>query len=117
MACLNTTALAFSANTQVGGWTFNAGASAYTFTNNQVLTFVGAGIIGGSATITNTLTGFLNFTSNSTAGNATITDNGNLYFILNSTAANAAITNARHRSYTTSEDTTRPGNRPPHRPR
>ena len=31
----NTTALTFSAFTTVGGWTFNAGASAYTFANNQ----------------------------------------------------------------------------------
>src|SRR5580693_10134054 len=38
----NTTALAFSAGTAVGGWTFNAGASAYTFSNNQSLVFLGA---------------------------------------------------------------------------
>ena len=52
----NTTALSFSANTALGGWTFNAGASPYTFTNNQALIFNGAGIVinGGSATITNT---------------------------------------------------------------
>ena len=43
----NTTELTFSTNTPVGGWTFNAGAPAYTVTNNQVLTFVNAGIIGG----------------------------------------------------------------------
>ena len=40
----NTTALTFSAPTTVGGWTFNAGASAYTFANNQALQFNGAGI-------------------------------------------------------------------------
>ena len=53
----NTTALTFSAPTTVGGWTFNAGASAYTFNNNQSLNFNGAGIVinGGSAAITNTV--------------------------------------------------------------
>jgi autotransporter-associated beta strand protein len=69
--------LSFSSlNTTIGGWTFNAGASAYTFTivSGQVLQFVGAGIAinGGSATITND--GFLNFFSGS-AGSATITTN------------------------------------------
>ncbi len=89
----NTTALTFSANAVFGGWTFNPGASTYTFTNNQALTFAGAGIIGGSPAITNTIVGFLNFTDNSTAGNASITDNGTLNFDLNSTAGSATITN------------------------
>ena len=87
----NTTALTFSANTTIGGWTFIAGAPAYTFTNNQAVTFNGAGI-NGSPAITNTITGFLNFNSG-TAGSAIITDNGNLIFNLNSTAGNASITN------------------------
>ena len=52
------TSLSFSPNfTTVGGWTFNAGASAYSFTNpaNLDLSFNGAGIAvnGGSATLTN----------------------------------------------------------------
>ena len=99
----NTTALTFSANTTVGGWTFNAGAPAYTFTNNQSLNFNGAGIVinGGSATITNNIGGTPRFqhqqhgrqrhhqqqlqswiSSNiSTAGNAAITNNnGDLRF-------------------------------------
>ena len=88
-----TTALTFSANAVVGGWTFNLGASAYTFSNNQTVTFNGAGIIGGSPSITNTIVGFLNFTGNSTAGNASIADNGTLNFGLNSTAGSAIITN------------------------
>src|SRR5262245_16987939 len=41
----NTTALSFSANTTVGGWTFNAGAPAYTFTTSNLLDFNGAGIV------------------------------------------------------------------------
>ena len=51
----NTSALSFSADTTVGGWTFNAGASAYTFANNHRLAFPGAGIVidGGSASIIN----------------------------------------------------------------
>ena len=37
--------LSFSANTTINAWTFNAGASAYAFTNDQSLVFAGAGII------------------------------------------------------------------------
>ena len=71
-----TTALSISTNTTIGGWTFNVGASNYTFTTNgRILTFNGAGIVinGGSATITNN--GILDFNNTSTAGNATITNN------------------------------------------
>ncbi len=91
----NTTALTFAANTVVGGWTFNAGAPAYTFVNNQSLTFNGAGIVinGGGATITNTLTGFLNFNGNNTAASGTINNNGQLNFNITSTAGNATINN------------------------
>ena len=66
----NTTALSFSANASVGGWTFNAGAPAYTFANNQLLTFAGAGIVinGGNATINNNIGGSIQFNINSTAG-------------------------------------------------
>jgi hypothetical protein len=70
------TSLTFSAaNTVVGGWTFNPGASSYTFTNAQTLTFNGAGVVinGGSAAITNS--GVVNFNGSSTAGSATITTN------------------------------------------
>ena len=51
----NTTNLSFSTNATIGGWTFNAGASNYTFNNTTHLEFDGAGIVinGGSATITN----------------------------------------------------------------
>ena len=89
----NTTALSFSAATTVGGWTFNAGASAYTFTNGQFLTFNGAGIVvnGGSATITNNNN--LNFNGTSTAGSAAITNSGNLIFNNCSTAGSATIAN------------------------
>ena len=89
----NVTALTFSANTSVGGWTFNAGASAYTFANNQSLVFLGAGIVinGGSASIINS--GDLHFLGTSTAGSATITSNNDLNFLGTSTAGNAAITN------------------------
>jgi fibronectin-binding autotransporter adhesin len=88
--------LEFSANTTIGGWTFNAGASAYSFNNNHALTFNGAGIVinGGSAAITNTSAGFVNFNGNNgTAANASITNNGILNFNLNSTAGNAVIAN------------------------
>jgi hypothetical protein len=38
------TSLSFSDATSVDGWTFNAGASNYTFTNGSALVFTGAGI-------------------------------------------------------------------------
>ncbi len=72
----NNTALSFSApTTRIGGWTFNAGAPAYTFINIQPLTFTGAGIDvnGGSATITNNARpASCRFFNSSTAGSATI---------------------------------------------
>src|SRR6185312_7679692 len=92
------TNLSFSApTTMVGGWTFNAGASAYTFTNGngQTLQFTDGGIAinGGSASIINN--GTLQFFANSTAGSASITTNGsshNLIFEGGSTAGSATIT-------------------------
>jgi len=117
----NTTSLSFSADTTIGGWTFNAGASNYTFTNDQTLTFNGAGVAinggsasitnnailqfnntstAGSATITNNFSAFLNFTNASSAGSATIINSfdgvapqGGLSFFDTSTAGSATITN------------------------
>jgi autotransporter-associated beta strand protein len=91
----NQNSVTFSADTTIGGWTLNAGASNYTFANGKTLTFVGAGIVvnGGSAAITNTAPGALFFFGNSTAGAATITNNNGLIFNDNSTAGAAAITN------------------------
>jgi autotransporter-associated beta strand protein len=90
-----TTALSFSTFTSVGGWTFNPGASAYSFTNGQITHFVGAGIVinGGSAAITNTNAGGLDFFNASTAGSATIINNGHLLFFDTSKAGQATITN------------------------
>ena len=91
----NRTELTFSAPTTVGGWTFNAGASAYTFANTQPLSFNGAGIVisGGSATINNNAGGDLDFTNNSTAGNATIHNTRIIDFFDSSTGGSAAINN------------------------
>jgi autotransporter-associated beta strand protein len=92
----NTTNLAFSTGTTIGGWTFNSGASSYTFNSAQTLTFNGAGIAinGGSAAITNS--GALNFNGSSTAGDASITTNNfspaSVTFSDSSTAGNANIT-------------------------
>ncbi|MBR0857539.1 autotransporter domain-containing protein [Bradyrhizobium liaoningense] len=110
----NTTSLVIT-SASVGGWTFNAGASNYTFDVSNSLNFTGAGITinGGSATITNNSSlafqnastaggatinnnsSLLQFGDSSTAGNATITNNngGTTIFYGNSTAGNAAITN------------------------
>ncbi|WP_354181371.1 autotransporter-associated beta strand repeat-containing protein [Bradyrhizobium sp. LA6.1] len=91
------TALSLSGGTRVGGWTFNAGASNYSFSNSQLLTFTGAGIDiqGGSATINNNSGGTTFFDNTSTAGSATITNSGASYmgFFNSSTAGSASITN------------------------
>jgi autotransporter-associated beta strand protein len=112
--------VSFLANATIGGWTFNAGASNYTFTLlGPVLTFNGAGIVinGGSVTINNTFGGVVfdntstagsatinnasvvQFSANSTAGSATITNNGPLRFFGTSTAGSATITNNENTSF------------------
>ncbi|WP_143198949.1 autotransporter-associated beta strand repeat-containing protein [Bradyrhizobium sp. NAS80.1] len=82
--------------TDVGGWTFNAGAGNYTFANDQSLNFNGAGIVinGGSATITVLDGGSLNFRNASTTGGATINlpAYSGLNFYNTGSAGNAAIT-------------------------
>ena len=98
----NTTGLSIPANdetntTNVGGWTFNAGAGNYTFANGQSLNFNGAGVAinGGSATITVVDQGGINFLNASTAGGATIVNNnvsGAVNFYNTSTAGTATIT-------------------------
>jgi hypothetical protein len=95
----NSPSLSFSAaSTTVGGWTFNAGASGYTFalgnTILQTLTFNGAGIVinGGSATINNTFNSTIGFVNTSTAGSAAVNNNGTVSFADSSTAGNATIT-------------------------
>jgi autotransporter-associated beta strand protein len=122
----NTTSLTISAATTIGGWTFNAGASNYTFTNNTSnLVFTGAGIVinGGSATITSSFMDFQNsstagsanittsqvleFDNSSTAGTATITNTGNVGFANSSTGGNATITN---NSYLVFQNTSTAGN-------
>ena len=106
----NVTALTFSANTTIDGWTFSAGAPAYTFTDDHNLAFTGAGIIGGAPTITNNSTMsfnntsragsatinnnlFLNFLDGSTAGSATINNSGTVTFLGDTNAGNASIVN------------------------
>ena len=91
----NTTALTFSTDTTVGGWTFNAAAPAYTFDNNHFFVFDGAGILinGGSATINSNIGSTINFDGGSSAGNAIVNNNFNLAFNNSSTAGNSVITN------------------------
>jgi autotransporter-associated beta strand protein len=85
-----------SVATGVGGWTFNAGAPAYTFTlGANALLFNGAGIVinAGSATINNLIS--LSFIGPSSAGSAVINNasSGVIGFNGTSTAANAVINN------------------------
>ncbi len=74
----NQNAVSFANSTTVGGWTFNAGASAYTFTNGQNLEFSGAGIVinGGSAIITTLAGGTTTFRDTSTGGTARMIGGG-----------------------------------------
>jgi uncharacterized Zn-binding protein involved in type VI secretion len=79
----------------VGGWTFNAGASAHTFTintNGGLIDFTGAGITinGGSASVINS--GAVVFNNMSTAGRANIISSGSLLFQDASSAGSATIT-------------------------
>ena len=106
------TNLSFANDVTIGGWTFNANAANYSFSNNRILEFTGAGIVvnGGSATISNsgdlyfrnassagsasiTNSFFTEFHDTSTAGNATITNMAYLLFYEDSTAGNATIVN------------------------
>ncbi|MCP3368374.1 autotransporter domain-containing protein [Bradyrhizobium cajani] len=110
----NITDLSFFGGVTVGGWTFNAGASNYTFDlSSSQLTFTGAGIVinSGGATIdtdnfslyfrntstaggaTININGIVQFFDSSTAGTAAISNNGFLQFSNSSTAGNAAISN------------------------
>ena len=90
----NQNAVSFTTGVSLGGFTFNAGASNYTFDALTTLEFTGAGIVinGGSATIN--ASGFFTFSNASSAGGATINNNGgSMAFLNGSTAGSAAITN------------------------
>ena len=84
-----TTVVQIGSPVSVGGWTFAAGAPAYTFNGSYAVSFGGAGIVG-SPTITNNAT--LQFFNNSTAGAANITNNGLINFGDFSSAGSATIT-------------------------
>src|SRR5580700_8305516 len=92
----NTTSLSFEDDATVGGWTFNAGAPAYTFNNSHHLLFDGAGIVsnGGSVAIITNSGGTTTFSNASTAGNATITTNngGSVFFTGTSSGGQAVFT-------------------------
>jgi autotransporter-associated beta strand protein len=92
----NTTSLSFEDDATVGGWTFNAGAPAYTFNNSHNLLFDGAGIVinGGSVAIITNSGGTTTFSNASTAGNATITTNsgGSVFFTGTSSGGQAVFT-------------------------
>lgn len=110
----NTTTIDISTGLDIGSLTFNAGVSAYTFSNAD-FSLSGAGIVnnssqtqtinivGGvlalnnSATLGNavvTSAGSIDFNDSTSAGRAVITNNGgNVSFDDNSTAANATISN------------------------
>jgi outer membrane autotransporter protein len=88
----NTTSISNGVAASLGGFTFNAGASAYTITNTADLVFTGAGIVNNSGQ-TQALVNqhLLQFTNASTAGNAAISNNDVLEFYGTSTAGNATI--------------------------
>src|SRR5215831_6165140 len=84
----------------LGGFAFNAGAPAYSFSlaTASSLTFTGAGIVNNSSNAPSfslPFTSLLAFTNSSTAGNASITNSGSAavtQFLNSSSAANATIT-------------------------
>ena len=113
-ATSNQTTISISANTEVNGIIFNAGASAFTITVVPTLTLAisGAGIMNNSGVTQNFVTtsdingtqqGTIQFTNGATAGNGTrITDSGPeasdspggiTQFFDNSSAGNAGIVN------------------------
>jgi len=110
----NTPDLNVLTSTTVGGWTFNAGAPAYTFTLSPIaaVRFVGAGIAnGGSATIFNN--DIVSFENSSTAGNAAIINvlsTSLIVFRDSASAGNATITSAPALSSVLFRDTSAAGN-------
>ncbi|MBI5132273.1 MAG: autotransporter domain-containing protein [Rhodopseudomonas palustris] len=86
-----TTALSLATGGSFSGWTFNAGASAYTFDVTLPQQFTGAGIVilGGSLAITNATT--MSFTGTSTAGTAQLINNavGAVFDVSGSTGPNS----------------------------
>jgi outer membrane autotransporter protein len=115
------TSLTITAPTTLGGFTFNAGAPAYSFSIpfpiGRTLTFTGAGIINnssnapsfslasgsllnfmnsstaGNAIITTAVASNLNFGGTSSAGTATIANSGVVFFSNSSSAGAATISN------------------------
>lgn len=90
----STSGLTVLSNTSIGGWTFNAGASAYSITNNFTLAFTGAGIAVNSGSLTINNNSDLSFSNGSTAGSATIDNRWNLNFYDSSSAGSATIINS-----------------------
>jgi hypothetical protein len=104
-AASNTTGVSLSANTEVNGIVFNAGASAFTitdnlFTYNILLTISGVGITNNSGIEQHFVVGdptpvynsFLQFTNSSTAGSlTTFTNNGFIDFYDTSTAGDGTF--------------------------
>src|SRR5262249_45688098 len=103
--------------TSLGGFTFNLGAPAYSFTLAPAssLTFTGAGIVNNSSNAPSFFvptSSLLAITNGSTAGNAVITNSGTAsvtQFFNSSTAANATITNTNN-GFTSFNDTSTAGN-------
>jgi hypothetical protein len=103
-----TTAISSSAVTVIGGFTFAAGAPAYTFTNSNLIDIIGAGFVtnGANVTINNIASGpnhgRLYFENNSTAANITITNNGSgttVTFLGANDAGTATINNLQRHQY------------------
>ncbi|MET4799620.1 autotransporter domain-containing protein [Bradyrhizobium sp. LB11.1] len=90
----DTTTLSIS-SASTGGWTFNAGASNYTFNVSDQLTFTGGITVNsGSATINFNGIPSTGMFYGGSLGNATINNNnGGLQFFNSSTAGNAALNN------------------------
>jgi autotransporter-associated beta strand protein len=92
-----TTNLTLSTTTSLGGWTFSAGAPAYTFAvTGGELSFTGTGIAANGTSVTlasNSPIGAIDFNNMSTAGSATLQNSYVLMFNDSSKAGAASILN------------------------
>lgn len=88
------TSLSVSSNVDVGDWTFDIGASDYSFNLSQFTQFNGGGIVveGGSVAVTSS--NYLLFLGSSTASDATIINTGVFELRDTSTAGSATIENS-----------------------
>ena len=89
------TSVTLASNVTLGGWTFNAGAIAYSFAGSgRSIFFTGAGTLTDGNAVNITSDANLNFRNTSTAGDSTVTmvATGSVAFLNSSSAGSANLT-------------------------